>query len=161
MPRKKRIQTIEIPCSLFKRFTAFLIDILILEIVVFGSLTKIAEKLIPKDVSFSNIIGSNAQLSSAITTISVYIFLIYLVYFTWLEFKFGQTIGKIMMGIFVKSETKENLTLLRVLISNAIFLPLMPFILFFWILDLGYLIFTNKRLLEKWAKIKLVQEVQI
>ena len=158
----KKIPTsriVEVPCTFFKRCLAFLIDMLILDLVAFAPLTGIFEKLVPTSPTMAGL-ESNIDLVNSLFWLFLYVSIVIIIYFSMLEFKFGQTLGKMVVGIHIKSTDNIPLTFGRVIFSNLLFLPIFPFVLL-WIIEPIYLLFTNQRLLEKFSKIQLVQQVFI
>lgn len=156
-------RTMQVPCSVWKRFFAFIIDLLILDIIIFNSLKNIILNIIPNNLPYTELalfIENNPDILNKIMVIFIYLSLIIIIYFTVLEFKFSQTVGKMLLGIFVKSSNKKPLTFTRVLLSNIIFIPIFPFVLF-WLIEPLYILFTNRRIMEKISNIKVVQEVLI
>lgn len=80
-------------------------------------------------------------------------------YFTVLEKKFEQSIGKMMTHIYVVSDEKE-MKFWQVAVRNLFFIPIFPFILL-WVLDPLLMIINkqNKRLSEIVSKTKVVEDI--
>ena len=78
-----------------------------------------------------------------------------------LEKKMGQTIGKVLMRIYVVSDN-NNLKTWQLLTRNLIFIPIFPFVLL-WIIDPLFMFFTktNQRLTEILSKTKVVEEFDL
>ncbi len=160
MSRKKRGKVVEVECSVFKRLLAFIIDVLILDIIVFSPLKELVYRIVPKDMTYtesSQFLNSNPAMFQSLYVVFIFMFVLMIIYFTIMEFKFHQTIGKMFLGIYIKSSTKLELSFWRVLFSNITFLPVFPVIIL-WIIDPLYVLFTNKRFMEKLSNISLIEQ---
>ena len=150
------------PALLWKRIAAFFVDILIINIVIFWPFKNLLKKFISGDVqSFTatyNFLMQDPELAKTITTISIIMAILVIAYFTLMEWKIGQTIGKILFNIKVVSENNK-LSLWQCFIRNIIFIPIFPFFLL-WIIDPLFMIFTkkNQRLCEIMSKTRVVEE---
>ena len=148
------------PAMIWKRIAAFFIDVMILNIFVLFPFRSLFQKIIPKEYSFSEalkLLGTSADFSGFLTSLSFTIAVLMIMYFYLLEKKLGQTIGKYIMKIYVVSDNNE-LKAWHVLVRNTVFIPVFPFILL-WILDplFMFLTKTNQRLTEILSKTKVVE----
>ncbi|MBI2660893.1 RDD family protein [Candidatus Woesearchaeota archaeon] len=141
---------------LWKRIAAFLIDLLIINFVVLFPFKGALEEMF----SAANLgqmleqISSDPALAAQLTTASFLISLLFISYFVLFESKYGQSIGKKLMGLYVASLTKEKgVRFWQHLVRNVVFLPIFPFILL-WIIDPLFMIFSrsNQRLTEILSK---------
>ena len=159
LPKKKEII---VPANIWKRIGAFVIDLLIIDFII-SPFTKVLENIIPiADFrKLENYLSSNMQVSNAMIFVTFAIGIISLLYFAILEYKYKQTIGKMIFKIYIASEDKE-LRLSQCIIRSLFIIPVIPFV-FFMIIDPLYLLFskTDKRLLEKWSKTKTLQTIII
>lgn len=142
--------------SLWRRGFAFAIDIFIINLAVSipfkGKLNNIigdvSNKSFLEVYSYMNSISSD-EMNRLVFIMSIVSLLVSLLYFVIMEYKFGQTLGKMLFKIVVKSDDKK-LKLKQCLIRNitkSMFLTNLIFVLF---LDLLYVIFSgNKRWTEK------------
>lgn len=151
----KKRKTIEVPASLWKRGVAFVIDLLVLDLVVMypfrktltaapaGSITQTAE-----------FFEQNPELLNSLYTAVIIIGILSLLYFTIMEYKFHQTLGKMLMNLYVT----EKITFWQALARNLFLLPFLPFILL-WVIEPLYIIFTkeHQRLLEILTKTKVME----
>ena len=147
------------PASLFRRFFAFVIDLLVIDIVIFFPFRGILEKTMPK-ASYKEayqFLISNPGYSKLISIIMVAAGILSIFYFALLEYKLNQSIGKMFLGVFVKNELKEK-RFWQYLVRSMFLLPIFPFILL-WILDPIFMFFTknNQRLSEILSKTRTVQ----
>jgi len=146
------------PALLWKRIAAFLIDLAIINLVIFLPFRSLFTKLFPPDYSFSEALKllSSADYAGMIGLISSVMGIFVILYFYMLEKKMHQSIGKRIMKIYVASDNKE-LKSWQVLVRNILFLPLFPFFLL-WILDPLFMFFTktNQRLSEILSKTKVI-----
>ena len=169
-----------IPASIFKRFFALLIDLFILNTFIIGSFSSIFESVTDSS-NFASTYGSlmsNPGLRASLTGILFIISILIVTYYVVLQRKFGQTIGMMVMNIFVvklpkvsdntltsksfssrknsrkiKMEKSEfntfNLSFFDVVLRNLFVIPFAPFI-FLWLIDPIYLLFskTSQRFME-------------
>src|SRR3989344_6922545 len=142
--------------SVWKRGFAFIIDIIIIQFLINLSFNKILEDSFGSDKSlielFNTGIENYSTLQPKLLLISIVTAIAALIYFTLIEFKLRQTLGKMLFKIKVVQYTKK-LEFWQVLIRNI------PKSLFFvnytiWIflIDILYYSFTKKRLFDKIAK---------
>lgn len=147
--------------SLIKRGIAFIIDLLILNLLIIYPFKKYLSNLIPEFISFEesyNYILNNPEISYSIYSISIAIAILTIAYFSILELKLGQTIGKKILKLKVISTTKEQ-KVWQYIIRSLFLIPLFPFMLL-WLLDPIYLFFNkqSQRFTESLSKTKVIQE---
>ena len=148
--------------SFLRRAIAFIIDLFILNFFIAAPFRSIISRYFPAENSFSTTIAAietNQAVVSELSTILFLISLIALIYFSVLEWKLGQTIGQMILSIYSQAE-KGKMKLWQTIISNVFIIPFFPFFLL-WVIDPLYLIFRGKRLTEKIAGTKIVQEFLI
>jgi len=145
------------PALVWKRAAAFLIDMMILNLIVLFPFRKLFQGMLPKDYSFSE---AYKVLSSAnyanIGWISFLMSVLVILYFFLLEGKMSQTIGKRLLNIYVVSDA-DSLKAWQLLSRNIAFIPVFPFVLL-WIVDPLFMLFTktNQRLSEILSKTRVV-----
>lgn len=152
------------PALIWKRIVAFFIDIMIINLVILFPFRSLFQKMIPKEYSFSQayrFLSSSANYTEYLSSISFVMSVLIIMYFFMLERKMNQTIGKMLMKIYVVSENK-NLKTWQLLTRNILFVPIFPFILL-WILDPLFMFFTktNQRLTEILSKTKVVEKYSL
>ena len=148
------------PALVWKRIAAFLIDMLVLNLIVLFPFRRLFQGMLPKDYSFSEaykIFASGANYTAYISRISLVISVLVILYFFMLEKKMSQTIGKRLMNIYVASDT-NSAKAWQLLARNIVFLPLFPFVLL-WLVDPLFMFFTktNQRLSEILSKTRVVE----
>ncbi len=121
------------PAPLWKRFLAFIIDMLVLEFFVFSYFEKIIRGIVPGTDVLS--ISSVAQLSAVSGVLGALV----VTYFTVMEYSFGQTIGYMAANIRL---IMQDASLWRIALSNVTFLPFFPFIIL-WVIDPLMIVFSN------------------
>ena len=107
MPKNK---IIEGPAFLWKRIAALITDLLIINLVIAFPFQGILEKIIPTGLSMSDLsdyLSSNPKVASLASSIIIIIGILAMIYFSIMEYKTKQTIGKKLFGIFVVSDTKK------------------------------------------------------
>ena len=149
------------PALIWKRIAAFFIDLMIINLVVLLPFRALFRSIIPKDYSFSEayrLLGSSTDYTSFISSVSVVVSILVMLYFLMLEKKMSQSIGKMLMKIYVISDDKVLKTW-QLLVRNIVFIPIFPFVLL-WILDPLFMFFTktNQRLTEILGKTRVVEK---
>lgn len=135
--------------SIIRRLGAFLVDLLILDFFVFGSLS-ILIKDVPDITSFQSI--ANFELTGTIIAIFVFAGILGLAYHSLLEYSLSATLGMTFFNLQLSEKTSFPKCVLR----NIFIIPIFPFTLF-WIADPIYLIIKKRRLLEEITKTKTVK----
>jgi uncharacterized RDD family membrane protein YckC len=147
--------------SVLKRLGAFIIDLLIINIVILFPFTKLLEKIIPQS-SFSGAFELlSADQSGTLTVVMLAISFLSILYFMTLEGKLGQTPGKMLFKLFVRGREKE-LRKWQLLVRSMFLIPVFPFVLL-WIIDPVVMLFTkqNQRLSEILSKTTVVEKYKI
>ena len=152
------------PALLWKRIAAFFIDMAIINLVVLFPFRSLFQNIIPKDYSFSEtykLLSSSTNYASFLTSASFIMSILIILYFLMLEIKMSQTIGKMLMKVYVVSDNKE-LKAWQLLARNLVFIPIFPFVLL-WILDPLFMLFTktNQRLSEILGKTRVVEKYSL
>lgn len=161
LPKKRTIQA---PAPLFKRFGAYAADFIIVNIILMPLSNSIVP-LLPSERGFMNIyefVQSNPQITSALIAHAILSGIIMLLYFTYFEYKMQQTPGKLLFRTSIVPDGKVKLTFWNYLLSNISFIPSLPFFILL-IVDAVYIVISpkNQRLMEKIAKILVVEEYNI
>ncbi|MBI5072894.1 RDD family protein [Candidatus Woesearchaeota archaeon] len=141
-----------------RRTIAFLFDLALLSFTIIAPLSAFLEKMLPKSTDFMasyTALANNATLSTGITVLLYFIFILILLYFTLCEYFVGQTAGKRWMNLKVTDLAGSRPTFFQALTRNLVFLPIFPFMLF-WIIDPLYLLFSGYRLSEQLSKTKTI-----
>ena len=147
--------------SIWKRGFAFLIDLIIIQIIVNLAFSSYIKQNIGNDMSIIETyryINANYELFSGfLLTISIITATILLIYFALLEWKLNQSIGKMVFKIKINSYDKK-VKLWQTLIRN---LPkallLINYVSWIFLLDLTYLAFTKQRFFDKLANTHVVK----
>ena len=151
-------RTFQAPANILKRALAFFFDLMIISFIIYP-LESVLRNFIPENASYSEAFAiiNNPELIPIITTISIMISIIAVIYFTILEYKFQQTLGKMIAKIYVVSDNKK-LLFWQCLVRNLFLLPFIPFILL-WVIDPIYILFTkeNKRFSDMLAKTNVIE----
>ena len=119
------------------------------------------QKFVPKDYSFTEayrLISTSTDYTGFINSVSFVMFALIILYFIMLEKKMNQTIGKMIVKIYVASDNKDLKTW-QLLVRNLVFIPIFPFVLL-WILDPLFMFFTktNQRLTEILSRTRVVEK---
>ena len=134
----------------WKRMVAFIIDVLVIEFLLLYPFTRIAKE------AFGSADFSTAIISSAGIGIIFAAALIYLLYFTLLEYSVGQTIGKILMKCTSVNMKNKQMNFWQALGRNLFIIPFVPFI-FLWVLDPIFIILKKRSLSEIFTKTKTIE----
>lgn len=162
---KRKIIIMEAP--IWKRVLAFLIDYIIINSFILFPFNNIMKKLLnTNDITqILSMISNNNINTSAIIYISLFMSIMALLYFTILESKLNQTIGKIIMKIYIINikNPKEK----RISFFQAIIRGLGVFLIFtlplITLLDAVYVYFNKdkQRFLERISKTKTISAARI
>jgi len=155
--------------SLIKRLLAFIGDLLIINLIILEPFRKIIIDSIPQGDFFEvfKLLSENDIVLGKLYASSIFIGVIALLYFSVMEWKLGQTIGKMLFGIYVvpvseESTIKENnkISFLQSIVRNMYLIPLFPFFILI-IIDPIYMFFnkTNQRLSEKMSGTFVVEVI--
>src|SRR3989338_1810893 len=113
---------------IWKRLLSFIIDMLILEFFVFSKFEGLMNSMVPK-IPFTTVTESTLIQISVIASIIAFFVILY---FTVLEYAFGQTLGDMIIGLHLKTLIGEESGFWRVFASNLSFLPFFPLFLAFF-----------------------------
>ena len=145
----KRLLRRETPAPFWKRVVAYLIDSLVLALILLP--------LEPFEASYFSFREFLSQFSSTVFTFQFIVAVVLIValtlsYWVFLEYKFHQTLGKYLLGLYVRSEGKL-LTMKHCLLRNLTKLSSLLLLL-----DILYMLFkgTNQRYSETLAKTEVV-----
>ena len=149
------------PALIWKRIAAFSIDIIIVNLIVFFPFRRLFENIVPKEYSLAEayrFVSSSTNYSSYVNLVALVMSILLILYFSMLERKMGQTIGKMLMRIYVVSDS-NSLKAWQSLTRSIVFIPVFPFVLL-WIIDPLFMFFTktNQRLTEVLSKTKVVEK---
>jgi uncharacterized RDD family membrane protein YckC len=143
----------------WKRAAAFAIDILIIDFIIGMPFRGIFESLMPSSEfqqSFQ-FLTQNQSIAAILSLVMILYGLLALMYFTLLEYKIGQTLGKMFMQIKVEN-TSNTRNFLSFIVRNMYLLMFFPFVLL-WIIDPVFMLFTKekRRLSEILSKTRTIQ----
>jgi len=144
-----------VPAKLWKRVVAYILDAFIISFII---VSPFANQIAPESQaqSLTDVItGLQSSLTKDLFLLSFIIGLLTLVYWSFLEYRFGQSVGKILLGIEVRSLDKKKLTLLQTITRNITKLSTLLLVL-----DTLYLLFKrqNQRYFEVLSGTIVVQE---
>lgn len=145
---------------LWKRILAFILDVLILDLVIISPFQKFFKGIVPENVSFKGLFSYFMEGTfdlSKLLIAALFIMLITLFYWALLEWKLGQSVGKLVLNIFVRSTKKEKLTLGQCFVRNLS--KVSTLLLFF---DVLYMLLRkqNQRWLEEVSNTEVVENVE-
>lgn len=149
-----------VPAAIWKRAVAFVIDLFVINLFILTPFKPILSSKVPVGGTYSEMMeffASNPEQMSTIVTAMMVVTALTLIYFTLMELKLQQTIGKMIMGIFIVSETKE-LKFFPLLLSNITFIPFFPFMLL-WLIDPVYM-FTSPKAQRLMERVTGIQQVE-
>ncbi len=129
--------------SFWKRVIAFVFDLLVINLVVAWPFQSTLGQYAMKEFSLDTVLPADAYF------IVFMIFLLAMLYFTFLEYYIGQTPGQMLMNI-ESVALDGDMTFWKALLRNIFILPFFPFYIF-WVLEPIHLAFYKQRLLERWT----------
>lgn len=136
--------------SFLKRLLAFIVDIIIMDFVIFSSFDAL---LLLKKPELSSILNGSTQVSSSLYATGVLLMLIAFCYFVLFEYLLSQTPGMMLLSIEV-----ENVTLWKAFVRNLYLIPLFPFPIL-WIMEPIYLLLRKRRFLESITGTRTIQRI--
>lgn len=146
------------PASLWKRAFAYVIDVFIINLIIIMPFQKVLEEL-GKGFSgkgffetYKILLQTELQLPK-LFFVFIVISILSVLYWAILEYKIGQSVGKILFNIYVKSQTNQ-LTFWQCFLRNVTKVSTFPLIL-----DASYMIFTRsyQRFFEKMSRTFVVE----
>jgi uncharacterized RDD family membrane protein YckC len=158
---------IVVEAQLWKRALAFILDIFILDLFVLFPFAALLEKIL-KATTYTEIfqaMNSSPDNLSKIIALTIAISIMTALYFAIFERIFGQSIGKMVMNIFViNAESEYGLKVMPQKITfwqslvRSIGILFLANMIFITIADIIYMFFTpyNQRLFEKLSKTRTV-----
>lgn len=149
------------PAPMWKRIGAFIIDILVIQLILALPFQSILRRIVPQKISYSEayqLFTNNSALTSTLAIVMAVLSILAVFYFSVSEYKLGQSIGKIIMNIKVVSD-RNSLNFWQCIGRSLFLLPIFPFFLL-WFIDPIYLFFNKKgqRLSEVLTKTMVVQD---
>jgi len=145
--------------NFWKRMFAFIIDLLIINIVIIYPFRGVFIKYF-SGISIAQSFSSNNIIVPTDAYWAIFIIsILALLYFTFFDYYLGQTPGKMLLKIKVIStkDKDESINMWRALLRNCYVLPFFPFYIF-WFVEPIYLAFYKERFLEKISSTKTVFE---
>lgn len=152
------------PALMWKRIVAFAIDMAIINLLIFYPFSGLFSRIIPKDYSFSDayrLLDGSAGNLGFLSSASFAMAVLAVMYFLLQERKMQQTIGKMLMKIYVAGDN-SGLKAWQLLVRNLVLLPVFPFFLL-WIADPVFMLFNRdgQRLSEILSKTRVVERYSI
>lgn len=154
----------EVSASIWKRIGAFLIDMVIVYVIVLFAL---GDKILPpldEAATFAETYKAMAGSSGIADGVSFIFSTLMLVYYVLLERKFGQSIGKMVVNIYIVPSLpdRKEVSGLQQLGRSMFLIPFFPFMLLLFI-DPIAMLFTkdNQRVSEMLSKTKVIERKQI
>jgi len=135
-PRKASVQH---TASFWRRATAFIIDIILLDIIVTAPFTSIFEGMLARTESILAVTYTAQEFAAILG-----LFLVVYGYFVVFEYVLGQTPGMMLLG--TRAENTEELW--RPLVRNSFLLPAFPFVLF-WLIEPIVILLKKQSVLER------------
>lgn len=129
--------------SFWKRTAAFAFDLLVINLVIAWPFQSTLSQYAMKEFSLDAVLPTDAYF------IVFMIFLLAMLYFTFLEYYIGQTPGQMLMNI-ESIALDGNMAFWKALLRNIFMLPFFPFYIL-WFLEPMHLAFYKQRLLERWT----------
>ncbi|MBU0758018.1 MAG: RDD family protein [Nanoarchaeota archaeon] len=162
---KKRV--FEVNAGIGKRLMAFGIDLLAVLLVASPLINSVKKFIpIPDDPAgfaqtfdyMNDLLTGNPDILAKVSEINMLVMIVAFLYFVFFEYKLGQTIGKMVLGLYVvpleNQNKKTKLTFWQCIIRNLFVVA--NFII---VVDMVYFALRNIRLSDQFAKTKVVEVV--
>lgn len=158
---KQRVATV--PAPLFRRFLAFVLDMLVLDLAVTGPFRRLFLGLFGGGsmADIQLIVESSRSLSLTVMALLLLLGILFLSYFAILEFTLGQTLGKRLFRLRVENDQKRKQPW-QYVVRSMFVIPVFPFIIL-WVVDPIHMLFSmgGRRWTEKLSRTRVVQDVAI
>lgn len=144
-----------------KRIAAFMVDLLLLQMIVISAFATYFQSIFPKEKNFLEnyvYLTNNIDLFTNAYYAIISIGVLMLLYFAYLEYKYSQTVGMMVFRLYTESTEEKELTFFQCVLRNIYLLPLFP-IFFLWVIDPIFFLFKGERLSERFSKTKTTEEV--
>lgn len=144
-----------------KRIAAFLVDLLLLQMIVISAFSTYFQNIFPKEKTFLenySYLTNNIELFTNAYYSMISIGVLMILYFAYMEYKYSQTVGMMIFKLYAESTEEKTLTFFQCVLRNIYLLPLFP-IFFLWIIDPIFFLFKGERLSERFSKTKTTEEV--
>ena len=140
LPKEVRFEG---PAAMWKRISAFLVDVFVIDFVIGQPFGILIAKAVPGTDFGSQMkyFQNNPMIVIAVSTIMLAYGFLAMMYFAILEYKLGGSAGKLLFGIRVK-EDKNCRGFFSYLVRNMFLLFIFPFMLL-WVIDPVFM-FINK-----------------
>ncbi len=154
------------PASLIRRLIAFVLDLLIIDVVVASPFKNKLSSALPRASSISelqNIVQGSQVLIAQISLIILAISVLSLLYFSFMQMILGQTVGMMVLNIYVVKQEKKQILkpgIWQCIIRNMFVIPFFPFFVL-WLTEPLFLLFSRerRRLLEVISGTMTVEEM--
>jgi uncharacterized RDD family membrane protein YckC len=161
LPKKRHMLQ---PASVWKRVLAFLIDFMIMQIVIVGPFSDALTSTIPMNYDFMQnyeYLSAHMNVAEKLSTVLFIVFILAFIYSVLFELSLDQTPGRMLLNLYLMPENKQDkVNLLKIIIRNLVYLPFFPFYLLM-IIDPLFLVFTGKRISDKFSRTVIVEDVTI
>lgn len=151
----------DVPASILKRFLAFIIDMLLLDIIVSSAFIKYFESLLNKGLEYNSMVNyltNNPIFFKKLYFMFLIIGLLYLLYFLFMQMNFKKTIGMKIMNLKIITTDKKEFDFIKASLRNLFVIPIFPIIIL-WLIDPIYLFWKNQRLSEMISKTLVVEDL--
>ena len=165
MPRLRlpKARIVDVPAAVWKRFVAFLADLMIVNVIILYPFKRYFESIMPTTnyKETINYIMANPSVVNTVSAIAIMVSILTVLYFSLSGYKTGTTIGKYFFRLKTKSLEKEA-RYWQYFVSSLTFVLFTPFVVL-WIIDPIYMFLSEKRqrFMEKIAKLQTVEEVVV
>jgi len=136
----------EVPAPVFKRLFAFIIDLLVVDLVLLYPFSRVLSKTFKDKLTAGSIADLMAGQSYLVFSVTI----IFILYFVLFEYKLGQTIGKMLVNLYCMPK-EGKMSIWKALGRNLFLIPVMPFI-FLWVIDPIFILWRNQSLSEMFTK---------
>jgi uncharacterized RDD family membrane protein YckC len=162
LPKKKVFMG---PAMLWKRILALIVDLFVLDFFVLSMFSGAAAKILGGANSIREIISvleSNPGQVQVLTALFAVIVLLAMSYFVLLQYATGQTLGCMLLNIYIVNGDGERPKFWQGIVRNMFVIPAFPFILL-WVADPVYLFFAKKgqRLTEWLSDTRVVEQFEL
>ena len=145
------------PARFWKRGVAYIIDTFIISFIVMSPFSNLLSQNTEINTFADFITVLQATFSLQFVTITIVTGILALVYWSFMEWRFNQSVGKILLKLTVKNLTKKPVTFTQALVRNLTKLSTIVLLI-----DCIFIIKSkkNQRYFERLSKTQVTEEVR-
>jgi uncharacterized RDD family membrane protein YckC len=148
-----------VPAKFWKRVVAYIADSLIISFIILSPFSSVMNNSFDTSSFTSILLSLQSTFTKEFFLISITLAILTLIYWTFMEWKYQQSIGKILLGLVVVSTTKKRLSFNQALTRNIT--KLSTIILILDCINIFRNKKKNQRFFERFSKTQVMEGILI